>query len=123
MVFCSQIEELKAALSSKEYEIITECAQSNISETPNLDPQLKDVSLSASVNVAGPSVPVYSDTIESETLSRERWIATKVSVIIDLIELSLYYGLTRDASLATLKVTDPSSFLPFSCPLISELVF
>ncbi|KAL3499805.1 hypothetical protein ACH5RR_038898 [Cinchona calisaya] len=99
-----KIEEFKAALSSKEYEIITECAQSNFSETPNLVPELKDVSLSTSVDVVGPST-VDSDVTESGSLGREMWIATKVSVIIDLIELNLYYGLTRDASLATLKVS------------------
>ena len=70
-------------------------------------PQL-NVSSSASVEVAGPSVPVDSNATESGTLGREKWISTKVSVIIDLVELSLYYGVTRDASLATLKVTDSS---------------
>lgn len=99
-----KIEELKAALSSKEYEIITECAQSNFSETPNLVPQLKDVSSTSLVDVAGPSTIVNSDAAECGTLDRESWIVTEVSVIIDLVELSLYYGLTRDASLATLKV-------------------
>nr|XP_027080056.1 uncharacterized protein LOC113703042 isoform X2 [Coffea arabica] len=99
-----KIEELKAALSNKEYRIISECAQSNFSETPNLVPQL-NVSSSASVEVAGPSVPVDSNATESGTLGREKWISTKVSVIIDLVELSLYYGVTRDASLATLKVS------------------
>lgn len=99
-----QIGELRAALSSKEYEIITECAQTNISETPNLVPQLQDKSVSHSVNEIEPSTPSDSGHTESVNLDKEIWISTKVSVIIDLVELSLYYGLTKDASLATLQV-------------------
>ena len=32
------IEKLKAALSNREYQIITECTLSNVSETPNIVP-------------------------------------------------------------------------------------
>jgi vacuolar protein sorting-associated protein 13A/C len=35
-----KIEELKAALSDKEYQLITECAISNMAEIPNLPPSL-----------------------------------------------------------------------------------
>lgn len=108
--FHSQIGELRAALSSKEYQIITECAQSNISEAPNLVPQLQDISVSASVDGAGPSAPLDSDGTESLILDTEIWTSTKVSVVIDLVELSLYYGLTKDASLATLQVVISSCF-------------
>ncbi|KAG0473029.1 hypothetical protein HPP92_014886 [Vanilla planifolia] len=37
-----QINAIKAALSNKEYEIITECAISNISEIPRMVPSLGD---------------------------------------------------------------------------------
>ncbi|CAI9095544.1 OLC1v1031527C1 [Oldenlandia corymbosa var. corymbosa] len=100
-----KIEELKAALSSKEYQIITECAQSNFAETPNLAPQLNDIPLFPSADGSEPSVPVESNAVESEVPIREAWITTKVSLAIDLVELSLYYGVTRDASLATVQVS------------------
>lgn len=98
-------DELRAALSSKEYEIITECAQANISEIPNLVPQLKDDFLSASLDQIEPSVHLDSHATTSENLDGEMGITIKVSVVIDLVELSLYYGITRDASLGTLQVS------------------
>ncbi|KAL3817950.1 hypothetical protein ACJIZ3_003855 [Penstemon smallii] len=97
------IEELKAALSNREYEIITECAQANISEAPNTVPPLRDESLSTSVDVLGHTGGI--DSAKSEIQSREKWVTTKVSVRIDLVELCLHYGFTRDASLATLQVS------------------
>lgn len=67
-------------------------------------PELQDKSVSHSVNEIEPSIPSDSGYTESVILDRETWISTKVSVIIDLVELSLFYGLTKDASLATLQV-------------------
>ncbi|KAG8382461.1 hypothetical protein BUALT_Bualt05G0079700 [Buddleja alternifolia] len=99
-----KIEELKAALSNKEYEIITECAQANISETPNIVPPLKDESLSPSIDALGHTGRQALDPETSETQAKETWVATKVSVHIDMVELSLHYGVRRDAPLATLQV-------------------
>ncbi|KAI3453469.1 hypothetical protein Pfo_010132 [Paulownia fortunei] len=98
------IEELKAALSNKEYEIIIESAQANISETPNFVPSLKNEFLSPSIDVAGHTGTRGLDPAKSETQAREIWVATKISVHIDKVELCLHYGVTRDASLATLQV-------------------
>lgn len=106
-----QIEELKAALSNKEYEMITECAQANISETPNIVPPLKDEPSSPSVDVSGQVISQVLDSTKSGTQYRETWIATKISVDIDLVELSLHYGVTRDASLATVQVVQHIIFL------------
>lgn len=102
--FKFQIEELKAALSSKEYEIIIECTQTNISEPPNFVPSLKEESSSVLIDVGEPSGTRGLDPEKSESQARESWIATKVSVRIDMVELSLHYGITRDTSLATLQV-------------------
>lgn len=99
-----QIEELKAALSSKEYEIIVECTQSNISETPNLVPSLKEETTSPLIEVGEPS-GTRDLPAKSESQPMESWIGTKISLHIDMVELSLHYGITRDTSLATLQVT------------------
>ena len=114
-----QIEELKAALSSGEYQIITECALSNISETPRVVPPLKHDSPTYSVDAVETIVPqdttgVVSETVEtivpqdtagaSEAANGEAWIVIKVSVVINLVELSLYTGSARGASLAIVQV-------------------
>ena len=95
---------MKAALSSKEYEIIIECAQSNISETPNLVPSLKNETASPLIEVGESSATRSIDPAKSKSEPKESWIATKVSLHIDMVELSLHYGITRDTSLATLQV-------------------
>ncbi|KAG9142715.1 hypothetical protein Leryth_005471 [Lithospermum erythrorhizon] len=100
-----QIHELKASLSNREYEIITECAQSNISELPNLEPPLAENSLSHIGEVTGSVVPQDSDNVKPESQEVQTWITTRVSIVIDLVELSLHYGLTRDSSLAILQVS------------------
>ncbi|KAA8522113.1 hypothetical protein F0562_012573 [Nyssa sinensis] len=100
-----KIEELKAALSNREYQIITECALSNISETPNTIPPLNDDSVISRVDVVEPLVSHDLDAVESQNQNRETWIAMKVSVVINLVELRLHYGTTRDASLATVQVS------------------
>ncbi|XP_073134921.1 uncharacterized protein [Henckelia pumila] len=101
-----KIEALKAALSNKEYEIITECALENISETPNIEPPSKDEGLSHSVSVSEHSGTLDSNPAKSGTENREKtWIAIKITVDIDLVELSIHYGITRDAPLATLQIS------------------
>ncbi|GMN21548.1 hypothetical protein TIFTF001_040051 [Ficus carica] len=102
-----QIEELKAALSNKEYQIITECAVSNISETPRAIPQLNHGSTNTSADVVESEGHISQDAdgLESQIANGEAWIVTKISVIIGLVELRLYTTLARDASLATVQVT------------------
>uniref|UniRef100_A0A2P2MGT2 Uncharacterized protein LOC105636609 n=3 Tax=Rhizophora mucronata TaxID=61149 RepID=A0A2P2MGT2_RHIMU len=100
-----KIEELKAAMSNREYQIITECAVSNFSETPHVVPKLKDYS-ATSYGDAVESVPQDSVNIGSDVRSGEGGISVKVSVVLNLIELRLHAGVTRDASLASIQVTD-----------------
>lgn len=98
-----QVEELKAALSNQEYQIITECALSNISETPHNVPMLKNSSLVSSEDViesVAPQVP----SVEPETPERDIWVSIKVSVAINMVELCLHSGVARDASLASVQV-------------------
>ncbi|XP_043697676.1 uncharacterized protein LOC122648528 isoform X2 [Telopea speciosissima] len=95
-----KIHELKAALSNKEYQIITECAISNLSETPNTIPPLN----LETDEVAEPLVPVAS-SVEFETHERESWVSMKVWVAIDLVELCLHSGVKRDTALATVQVS------------------
>ncbi|XP_051144600.1 uncharacterized protein LOC127260739 isoform X2 [Andrographis paniculata] len=99
------IEELKAALSNKEYEVIMECAQTNVSEKADLVPPLNDEPLPGSIGMMDHAGTESLDPARSETQTRETWIATKISVRIDMVELGLYYGTTRDAALATLQVS------------------
>ncbi|KAK9266873.1 hypothetical protein L1049_027132 [Liquidambar formosana] len=100
-----KIVELKAALSNREYQIITECALSNFSETPNIVPPLNPISVSSSVDVVEPLIPQDRDAVESETQNVEAWIGMKVTVVINLVELCLLSGAARDVSLATLQVS------------------
>ncbi|KAJ7011238.1 hypothetical protein NC653_001613 [Populus alba x Populus x berolinensis] len=99
------MEELKAALTSRDYQIITECATSNISETPHTVPPLNHDSVASSADVVKPIALQDPSGIEAETRNREAWISLKVSVAINLVELCLYAGVARDASLATIKVS------------------
>lgn len=95
-----QIEELKAALSNKEYQIITECALSNISETPRIVPPLSSDIQTSSEDVASQ----VNVSFGSEIPHGDVWVAIKVSVVIHLIELCLHAGVSRDTSLATVQV-------------------
>jgi vacuolar protein sorting-associated protein 13A/C len=99
-----QIEELKAALSNKEYQIITECSVSNFSEVPHIPPlpnQYSSMELNeATVDI----VPEVADGVASGTTIVEASVVLKICVSVDLVELSIYTGVTRDASLATVQV-------------------
>ncbi|KAF8380627.1 hypothetical protein HHK36_028116 [Tetracentron sinense] len=98
-----KIMKLKAALSSREYQIITECTLSNISETPHTVPPLYHP-VTSSDDVAEPLVPRASDA-EFGTQDVGAWITMKVLVAIDLVELCLHSGVARDAALATMQVS------------------
>ncbi|GAV77402.1 PH domain-containing protein/DUF946 domain-containing protein/DUF1162 domain-containing protein/Chorein_N domain-containing protein, partial [Cephalotus follicularis] len=100
-----KIEELKAALSNIEYQIITECAVSNVSETPHIVPPLKKDSLTSSIDVVEPVIPQDSVGVEPGAPSGEAWVVVKVSVIVNLVELCLHTGLASDGSLATVQVS------------------
>ncbi|KAH7549714.1 hypothetical protein JRO89_XS13G0070800 [Xanthoceras sorbifolium] len=100
-----KIEELKAALSNREYQIITECALSNISETPHIVPPLSNDFQTSSEDVVEAVVSQVQVGNESETAHRDVWIAIKVSVVINLIELCLHAGVSRDTSLASVQIT------------------
>lgn len=99
-----QMEELKAAVTNRDYQIITECAVSNISERPRIVPPLNHDSVTSSVDVIEPVVHQYPVGVECETPNGEVWVSLKVSVLINLVELRLYAGVVRDASLATIQV-------------------
>jgi vacuolar protein sorting-associated protein 13A/C len=95
---------LKAALSNKEYQIITECSISNFSEVPHIPP-LPNQHSSMEVNDATVDiVPEVVNSVASGTTIVEASVVLKICVAINLVELSLYTGGTRDASLATVQV-------------------
>lgn len=93
---------LKAVLSNREYQIITECAMSNISETANVVPPLKKINAS-SADIIEPATRQVLDGTESET-SEPSSVSMKLSINIDLVQLSLRAGISGDASLATVQV-------------------
>ncbi|XP_077244890.1 pleckstrin homology (PH) domain-containing protein [Tasmannia lanceolata] len=100
-----KIEQLKAALSNREYQIITECALSNISETPHTVPPL-DKGFETSLEDVKEHLNPLPSGVEFEAAEgRQAWITMKVSVSINLVELCLHSGVTRDAALATLQVS------------------
>ncbi|KAI4338425.1 hypothetical protein MLD38_023489 [Melastoma candidum] len=100
-----KMEELKAGLSNKEYQIISECALDNFSEASDIVPPLTG-SVSSTVNLGhrasdiAPRVPEPESTVPDGGI----WITTKVFVAIDLVELRLHAGAARDAPLATVQV-------------------
>ncbi|KAG0557949.1 hypothetical protein KC19_11G167800 [Ceratodon purpureus] len=117
-----KIEELRASLSDKEYQVITECATQNMGETPDLPPSLFDNTPSEEekpnaedeaqkleegangADVVTEDPQAENDQEESESSSEKPYTTIKVGVGIDLVELGLYVGGTRDASLATVQV-------------------
>uniref|UniRef100_A0A1J3IIE4 Putative vacuolar protein sorting-associated protein 13A n=1 Tax=Noccaea caerulescens TaxID=107243 RepID=A0A1J3IIE4_NOCCA len=98
-----EIEELRAALSNREYQILTECAQSNISEVPHTVPPLSGDIVASSRNV--PETLTSEDPNAAQTEKSDAWISMKVSVVINLVELCLYAGTARDAPLAAVQIT------------------
>lgn len=98
------MEELKAALSNKEYQIITECALSNISETPRKIPSLEDICTTAATDALEHSKPSDMDVPTQVSPSTEAWITMEVSVSIHLVQLCLHSGSMRDSALATMQV-------------------
>lgn len=104
-----QMEVLKASLSNREYEIITECASSNFSETPNIVPSLYDElsPTTSTVAVAPSSLAIPEASVEGRPNQEDvvvPWITIKCSVMVKLIELSLHSGSSRDSPLATIQV-------------------
>ena len=108
-----QIEELKADISDKEYEVITECAISNISEKANLPPAvLLPDSHADTVNEQKTEVVTQETETDIEGkhgLSRENtadaiWTTITVTVEVNLVELSLSKGTAREQQLATTQV-------------------
>ncbi|KAK7309084.1 hypothetical protein RJT34_05549 [Clitoria ternatea] len=100
-----KIEELKASVSNKEYQIITECAVSNFSEVPHIPPSLNQYSSVTVIDATGNIVPEFPNAVDSGTSIVETSIMLKICVFINLVELSLYTGVTKDASLATVQVS------------------
>ncbi|KAM5573225.1 hypothetical protein ABKV19_012985 [Rosa sericea] len=95
-----KMEKLKAALSNREYQIITDCAQSNVSETPHTVPPLNLDSVSSLSE--GEAITQDPNGTAFPIASGEARVMMKVCVVIDLVELCLHTGL---GSLATVQVT------------------
>lgn len=125
-LFCRlQIDELRAALSDKEYQVISECVTQNMAEEPDLPPTLydnkpaedaKQTADHQAEKLKGPdegdSEVIREDNPpEIEEAEREGgsspekpYTTIKVGVGINLVELGLFVGGSRDASLATIQV-------------------
>ncbi|KAK8614167.1 hypothetical protein V6N13_122539 [Hibiscus sabdariffa] len=98
-----KIEELKAELTNREYMIITECALSNISETPRIVPPLSSDFLTSSSDAVD-VIPLSG--VEPRTPNAETWTVMKVSVVINLVEMGLYVGEEWRSPLATVQASD-----------------
>ncbi|KAL1194607.1 hypothetical protein V5N11_031431 [Cardamine amara subsp. amara] len=98
-----EIDALRAALSNREYQILTECAQSNISELPHTVPALSGDVVASSRNLH--ETLTSEDPNAAQTEKSDAWISVKVSVVINLVELCLYAGTARDAPLAAVQIT------------------
>ncbi|PPD75818.1 hypothetical protein GOBAR_DD27246 [Gossypium barbadense] len=99
------IEELKAELSNREYMIITECALSNISETPHIVPPIGSDFVTSSEDVVEDVIPQNTADVEPRTPNDETWTAMKVSVVINLVEMGLYVGEEWCSPLATVQAS------------------
>lgn len=116
------MEHLKAALSDKEYQVITECALTNMGESPNLPaPVVEQKTEDAQKGKVKENEPV-NEGEHSEELPGSRgtsdavWTTVKVAVGIQLVELGLYTGGTRDAALASVQVS------PSCCSLLQVVL-
>ncbi|XP_021768084.1 uncharacterized protein LOC110732449 isoform X1 [Chenopodium quinoa] len=99
-----EMDVLKASLSNKEYQIITECAQSNLSEPPNIVPPLQWKKKMPSIDMIESAATFKLGSTEVDSHTREVWISLKVIVAINLVELSLHSGVARDAPLGTVQI-------------------
>lgn len=97
------MDVLKAALSNREYEIISECALSNFGERPHPVPALDDAQYGTSTTPSHASAS-SSESIQDLSQDVETWISNKFSVSINLVELSLHSGSRRDSPLASVQV-------------------
>lgn len=113
------------ALSDKEYQVIMECVTQNMAETPDLPPTLYndkpseedkakaddeaekiESQASDSAEVASQEPRPENEISKEGASSPEKPYTTiKVGVGISLVELGLFVGGTRDASLATIQVS------------------
>lgn len=100
-----KIEELKAAMSDKEYKIITECAMTNISERPNNTPLLDNVVETSPGHEIEHEISEILDMESGESSAVDSWVTIKVTVDINFVELSLYTGRSRDTPLATMQIS------------------
>lgn len=98
------MDVLKAALSNREYEIISECALSNFGERPHPVPALDDAQYGTSTTPSHASASSSSESIQDLSEDVETWISNKFSVSINLVELSLHSGSRRDSPLASVQV-------------------
>lgn len=110
MLIVFQVKELSASLSNREYEIVTECALSNVSETPNFVPPLNIAFRTATEDEGGSLASLASDSAERK-IDGEAWINFKIMVSISLVKLSLHSGAARDSCLATVQVLEYPTFL------------
>jgi vacuolar protein sorting-associated protein 13A/C len=104
--------------------VITECVTQNMAETPYIPPTLYDNTPSeeekpnaedeaqkleeggngADVVTEDPQAENDQGQVESDSSAEKPYTTIKVGVGIDMVELGLYVGGTRDASLATVQV-------------------
>lgn len=115
------MDVLKAALSNREYEIISECALSNFSETPRTVPPLNDPQYGTSSTPSEASAS--SESIQDLSQDEETWISNKFSVSVNLVELSLHSGSTRDSPLASVQVLNFCREKYFGTALTAFFVF
>ncbi|XP_042394059.1 uncharacterized protein LOC121984930 isoform X2 [Zingiber officinale] len=102
-----KVEVLKASMSNHEYDITTECALSNFSEPPHVVPYLGKVFGAPEddilVPAESPSGAIRSEFQNSQ--STATWITMKVSVAIDVVDLLLHSGNSRDSPLASIQAS------------------
>ena len=75
-------------------------------------PPLNNDSVTPSVDAAESLAFQDPNAPEHGTQNGESWIALKVSVFVNLVELSLHTGIARDTSLATVQVFTCCRFFP-----------
>ncbi|KAF3782527.1 Vacuolar sorting-associated protein 13C [Nymphaea thermarum] len=98
-----KLAELKAALSCKEYHIISECALSNISETPNAIPPFVHENKTED-DILEQNIAETSHVRRFSSQVQDEWAAMKVFICLDFVELSVHSGASRDSALATFQI-------------------
>ncbi|GBG70050.1 hypothetical protein CBR_g4878 [Chara braunii] len=113
-----QMDKLRAVMSNKEYDLITQCASSNFAEEPKLPADFRQPSYPPSEHGTDESQSLISpheqqldvevssdDSMSFQEEDTQAFTSTRITVNVGHTEFELYHGQDRESSLARLEVS------------------